>query len=49
MILCVLYYTKGQFGSPAKDYYLQIDTGSDVLWVSCTPCDGCPTSSCLQV
>ncbi|KAM0022845.1 putative nepenthesin [Helianthus debilis subsp. tardiflorus] len=44
-----LYYTKVQLGSPAKDYYLQIDTGSDVLWVGCTPCDGCPTSSSLQI
>ncbi|KAF5799561.1 putative nepenthesin [Helianthus annuus] len=44
-----LYYTKVQLGSPPKDYYVQIDTGSDVLWVSCTPCNGCPTSSGLQI
>lgn len=47
--LCRLYYTKVQLGSPAKDYYVQIDTGSDVLWVSCASCNGCPTSSGLQV
>ncbi|XP_076930435.1 aspartic proteinase 36-like [Bidens hawaiensis] len=44
-----LYYTKVQLGSPPKEYYVQIDTGSDVLWVACTPCDGCPTSSGLQI
>ncbi|KAK9061581.1 hypothetical protein SSX86_018763 [Deinandra increscens subsp. villosa] len=44
-----LYYTKVQLGSPPKDYYVQIDTGSDVLWVSCTSCTGCPTSSGLQI
>ncbi|KAK1409967.1 hypothetical protein QVD17_36498 [Tagetes erecta] len=44
-----LYYTKVQLGSPAKDYYVQIDTGSDVLWVSCASCNGCPTSSGLQL
>ncbi|KAF5781298.1 putative nepenthesin [Helianthus annuus] len=43
-----LYYTKVQLGSPSKDYYL-INTGSDVLWVGCTPCNGCPTSSSLQI
>ncbi|KAI3793798.1 hypothetical protein L1987_36420 [Smallanthus sonchifolius] len=44
-----LYYTKVQLGSPPKDYYVQIDTGSDVLWVGCTSCHGCPTSSGLQI
>lgn len=44
-----LYYTKVRLGSPPKDYYVQIDTGSDVLWVGCSPCNGCPTSSGLQI
>ncbi|KAJ9540511.1 hypothetical protein OSB04_027017 [Centaurea solstitialis] len=44
-----LYYTKVQLGSPPKEYYVQIDTGSDVLWVSCNSCNGCPTSSGLQI
>ncbi|XP_071734898.1 aspartic proteinase 36-like [Rutidosis leptorrhynchoides] len=44
-----LYYTKVQLGSPPKDYYVQIDTGSDVLWVSCASCNGCPTSTGLQI
>lgn len=38
-----------QLGTPPKEFYVQIDTGSDVLWVSCTPCSGCPRSSGLQV
>ncbi|CAI0452714.1 unnamed protein product [Linum tenue] len=44
-----LYYTRLQLGSPPKDFYVQIDTGSDVLWVSCNNCDGCPVSSGLQI
>ncbi|XP_042050852.1 aspartic proteinase 36-like [Salvia splendens] len=44
-----LYYTRVKLGTPAKEFYVQIDTGSDVLWVSCNPCDGCPTSSGLQI
>ncbi|KAI4304712.1 hypothetical protein MLD38_040187 [Melastoma candidum] len=33
-----LYYTKVQLGNPSKDFYVQIDTGSDVLWVNCDSC-----------
>ncbi|XP_019150478.1 PREDICTED: aspartic proteinase-like protein 2 isoform X2 [Ipomoea nil] len=44
-----LYFTRVQLGSPPKEFYVQIDTGSDVLWVSCTSCNGCPTSSGLQI
>ncbi|KAL3518466.1 hypothetical protein ACH5RR_021055 [Cinchona calisaya] len=44
-----LYYTRVVLGSPPKGFYVQIDTGSDVLWVSCTSCNGCPTSSGLQI
>ncbi|XP_042431017.1 aspartic proteinase 36-like [Zingiber officinale] len=44
-----LYYTHVKLGNPAKEYYVQIDTGSDVLWVTCNPCDGCPTSSGLDI
>ncbi|KAG8644690.1 aspartic proteinase 39 isoform X2 [Manihot esculenta] len=44
-----LYYTKVQLGSPPKDFYVQIDTGSDVLWVSCSSCNGCPVTSGLQI
>ncbi|XP_015873543.3 aspartic proteinase 36 isoform X1 [Ziziphus jujuba] len=44
-----LYFTRVQLGSPPKDFYVQIDTGSDVLWVSCGSCNGCPLSSGLQI
>lgn len=44
-----LYFTRVLLGSPPKEFYVQIDTGSDVLWVSCASCNGCPTSSGLQI
>ncbi|KAI3461348.1 hypothetical protein Pfo_018011 [Paulownia fortunei] len=44
-----LYFTRVKLGTPPKEFYVQIDTGSDVLWVSCNPCSGCPTSSGLQI
>ncbi|THG07160.1 aspartic proteinase-like protein 2 [Camellia sinensis] len=44
-----LYFTRVQLGSPPKEFYVQIDTGSDVLWVSCNACNGCPTSSGLKI
>ncbi|EOY33631.1 Eukaryotic aspartyl protease family protein isoform 5 [Theobroma cacao] len=44
-----LYYTKIQLGSPPRDFYVQIDTGSDVLWIGCNSCNGCPQSSGLQI
>ncbi|KAM0996720.1 hypothetical protein ACFX13_006728 [Malus domestica] len=44
-----LYYTKLQLGSPPRDYYVQIDTGSDVLWVNCGSCNGCPETSGLPI
>ncbi|KAK2643500.1 hypothetical protein Ddye_025263 [Dipteronia dyeriana] len=43
-----LYYTKVQLGSPPREFNVQIDTGSDVLWISCSSCNGCPGSSGLQ-
>ncbi|GFP93541.1 aspartic proteinase-like protein 2 [Phtheirospermum japonicum] len=44
-----LYFTRVKLGTPPKEFYVQIDTGSDVLWVSCNACTGCPTSSGLQI
>lgn len=44
-----LYFTRVKLGNPAKEYFVQIDTGSDILWVACSPCTGCPTSSGLNV
>ncbi|KAL6841984.1 hypothetical protein ACP4OV_028184 [Aristida adscensionis] len=44
-----LYYTQIGIGAPAKSYYVQVDTGSDILWVNCIRCDGCPTRSGLGI
>ncbi|GAV78028.1 Asp domain-containing protein [Cephalotus follicularis] len=44
-----LYYTIIPLGSPPKEYYVQIDTGSDVLWVSCNQCSGCPETTGLPI
>jgi len=44
-----LYYTKLGIGSPPKDYYVQVDTGSDILWVNCVECSRCPKKSDLGV
>ncbi|KZV47661.1 aspartic protein-like protein 2-like [Dorcoceras hygrometricum] len=40
-----LYYTKITIGTPPVDYHVQIDTGSDILWVNCQNCEQCPTKS----
>ncbi|XP_022944255.1 aspartic proteinase-like protein 2 [Cucurbita moschata] len=44
-----LYYTKVQLGNPPKDFYVQIDTGSNILWVCCNSCIGCSETGALQV
>ncbi|KAG8639914.1 aspartic proteinase 36 [Manihot esculenta] len=44
-----LYFAKIGLGNPPKDYYVQVDTGSDILWVNCVNCDKCPTKSGLGV
>ncbi|KAL5226779.1 hypothetical protein ABZP36_015044 [Zizania latifolia] len=44
-----LYFTRVKLGNPSKEYFVQIDTGSDILWVACSPCTGCPTSSGLNI
>ncbi|KVI07870.1 Aspartic peptidase [Cynara cardunculus var. scolymus] len=44
-----LYFTKIQIGSPPKDYHVQVDTGSDLLWVNCIECESCPKTSDLGV
>ncbi|KAH9615713.1 hypothetical protein KSS87_014151 [Heliosperma pusillum] len=43
-----LYYTKVQLGTPPQEFNVQIDTGSDVLWVGCSGCTGCPSTTGLQ-
>ncbi|KAL3506606.1 hypothetical protein ACH5RR_031988 [Cinchona calisaya] len=37
-----LYYTKIGIGTPSEDYYVQVDTGSDIMWVNCINCQQCP-------
>ncbi|KAH1195304.1 hypothetical protein AAZX31_19G173700 [Glycine max] len=44
-----LYFTKVKLGSPAKEFYVQIDTGSDILWINCITCSNCPHSSGLGI
>ncbi|KAK9912904.1 hypothetical protein M0R45_036737 [Rubus argutus] len=44
-----LYFTSVNLGTPAIEFYVQIDTGSDVLWVGCNSCSGCPQSSGLKI
>ncbi|XP_064952814.1 aspartic proteinase 36-like isoform X2 [Musa acuminata AAA Group] len=44
-----LYFSRVKLGNPAKEFYVQIDTGSDILWVTCSSCAGCPTSSGLNI
>ncbi|KAI3890811.1 hypothetical protein MKX03_007424 [Papaver bracteatum] len=36
-----LYYTKLGIGTPPTDYFLSVDTGSDVSWVNCINCNPC--------
>ncbi|PKA57770.1 Aspartic proteinase-like protein 2 [Apostasia shenzhenica] len=40
-----LYYTRIGIGTPSKAYYVQVDTGSDILWVNCISCRHCPKKS----
>ncbi|CAN6447510.1 unnamed protein product [Victoria cruziana] len=42
-----LYYTELWIGSPPKHYFVQVDTGSDQLWVNCIQCRDCPKTSDL--
>ncbi|KAL9234866.1 hypothetical protein vseg_009684 [Gypsophila vaccaria] len=44
-----LYFTKVQLGNPPTDYHVQVDTGSDILWVNCAGCDNCPDKSGLGI
>ncbi|KAK8466157.1 hypothetical protein PHAVU_008G018300 [Phaseolus vulgaris] len=42
-----LYYAKIGIGTPPKNYYLQVDTGTDIMWVNCIQCKECPSRSNL--
>ncbi|XP_006653026.1 protein ASPARTIC PROTEASE IN GUARD CELL 2-like [Oryza brachyantha] len=35
------YFVRVGVGSPPTDQYLVVDSGSDVIWVQCRPCDQC--------
>ncbi|KAG7530410.1 Aspartic peptidase domain superfamily [Arabidopsis suecica] len=42
ILLSALYYTTVQIGTPPRELDVVIDTGSDLVWVSCNSCVGCP-------
>ncbi|MCL7050312.1 hypothetical protein MKW94_026761 [Papaver nudicaule] len=44
-----LYFARLKLGSPPKEFNVVIDTGSDILWVSCSSCSGCQKRSVLGV
>ncbi|GLT93478.1 hypothetical protein SLE2022_112700 [Rubroshorea leprosula] len=44
-----LYFTKVKLGTPPREFNVQIDTGSDILWVTCGSCSNCPQSSGLGI
>ncbi|XP_065860707.1 protein ASPARTIC PROTEASE IN GUARD CELL 1 [Euphorbia lathyris] len=35
------YFSRVGVGSPAKEFYMVLDTGSDVNWIQCQPCSDC--------
>lgn len=35
------YFTRVGIGSPARGFYMSVDTGSDVSWLQCRPCTNC--------
>ncbi|CAN4106003.1 unnamed protein product [Withania somnifera] len=37
-----LYFAKIGIGTPPNYYFVQVDTGSDIMWVNCIACQGCP-------
>ncbi|CAA3013032.1 aspartyl protease family protein 2-like [Olea europaea var. sylvestris] len=39
------YFTRLGIGTPAKFVYMVLDTGSDVVWLQCSPCRKCYTQS----
>ncbi|KAG8363249.1 hypothetical protein BUALT_Bualt19G0002500 [Buddleja alternifolia] len=39
------YFTRLGIGTPAKYVYMVLDTGSDVVWIQCSPCRKCYTQA----
>ncbi|KAG6487113.1 protein ASPARTIC PROTEASE IN GUARD CELL 1-like [Zingiber officinale] len=35
------YFSRVSLGSPARPLYMVLDTGSDVSWIQCLPCEDC--------
>ncbi|KAL6584478.1 hypothetical protein OROMI_003767 [Orobanche minor] len=35
------YFARIGVGRPTREYYMIMDTGSDVSWLQCNPCSGC--------
>eukprot|EP01018_Ginkgo_biloba_P022579 Gb_26969 [translate_table: standard] len=35
------YFTRIGVGTPPRDQYMVLDTGSDVVWIQCRPCSEC--------
>jgi len=50
LFICSHYYVTMNIGNPAKPYFLDVDTGSDLTWLQCdAPCRSCnkvPLSQC---
>ncbi|GMH26309.1 hypothetical protein Nepgr_028152 [Nepenthes gracilis] len=44
-----LYFARVKLGTPPREYNVQIDTGSDILWVTCNSCSDCPQRSGLGI
>ncbi|KMZ66836.1 Eukaryotic aspartyl protease family protein [Zostera marina] len=42
-----LYYAQIWLGTPSQSYHVQLDTGSDILWVNCYNCRNCPKKTDL--
>ncbi|KAA8520755.1 hypothetical protein F0562_014973 [Nyssa sinensis] len=39
------YFTRLGIGTPQQDAYMVLDTGSDVVWIQCSPCQKCYTQT----
>ncbi|RXH90779.1 hypothetical protein DVH24_035543 [Malus domestica] len=44
-----VYVTKVKIGSSPREFYVLLDTGSDLFWVSCSSCSNCPRFTDLGV
>ncbi|XP_057960264.1 aspartic proteinase 36 [Malania oleifera] len=44
-----LYFAKIGIGTPSNNYYVQVDTGSDIIWVNCIQCSDCPKKGSLGI